>query len=198
MNFSQIRMILNHIIKDQNLINFVLASSTLLIALISIFQWHAIHGQLRVMTDADRPWVGAIRASAQPIGPDKDGVARLTITNAGRSPARIIRFLAAQRVFYEFPKDPPYDALSTPWSPSTAILLPNGTTPATVEFPFAHTDANTFQDILRNKAKFYIYGKVDYEDLRVNERHFTTICYYWTESKQNIAFIHCPEYNDGN
>jgi len=188
------------------LTDWVVAICTIFIALTGFGQWLAIRGQWDAMTEAERPWVGATAVSAEPIASDKDGVAKLTITNVGRSPAHITRFVvAAQRVFYgEFPynppyeNNPPYDRDTMGWVPSTGILLPNGMTPTTLEFNFIHTDAKTFQQVLQNQAKFYIYGKVEYEDVRNNSKHFAHICYYWTELKQANPFVHCPQYNDAN
>jgi hypothetical protein len=114
------------------LTDWVVASCTIVIALTGLAQWYAIHAQWNAMIEAERPWVGATAVSAEPIALDKDGVAKLTITNVGRSPAHITRFLAGQGVFYgEFPNNPPYrDTMG--WVPSTGILLPNGMTPVTL------------------------------------------------------------------
>jgi len=154
------------ITEHTRLTDWVVAICTIVIALTGFVQWLAILGQWNAMTEAERPWVGATAVSAAPIAFDKDGVAKLTITNVGRSPAHVTRFLATERVFYgEFPNNPPY-LDTTGWAPSTGILLPNGMTPVTVEFNFHHPDEKVFQQVLQNQAKFYVYGKVEYEDVR--------------------------------
>jgi len=165
----------------------------------SVLQWSAIDGQLKAMIDADRPWIGAVAESSDSIDSGKAGMARLTVVNAGRSPARIVRFQAAQRVFAEFPQEPPYEN-STLWTElSHTILMPGGNMTATNEFPVSALDPQTFELIKENKTKLYIYGRVEYEDLRVKgSLHTTHICFFWTLGKQAAPFVTCPEYNDAS
>ena len=184
-------------IKRKTLTARVVAVLTLLIALfgalVGVRQWKAI-------VEADRPWVASTAVSAGPIAPDTDGIAKLTVVNAGRSPARITQFIAAERVFSEFPKDPPYNIRSQPswWEHSADILLPGETHARTVQFPFKNPDSKNFQLLLQHKDKLYVYGKVNYEDIRDTSKHFSHFCYFWTGEQQPPVFLNCGEYNDAD
>jgi hypothetical protein len=146
---------------------------------------------------ADRPWIGAVGVSAMPFEAGKAGRATITVFNSGRSPARIIRFRAGTNVFPKFPVDPPYVASHPPLNEiSRTIVLPG--LAIGNEFPFTEVTPEVFELIKQHgDFKFYIYGMVEYEDLRMkNTKYVTKICYFWTDRPGNLAFGACPEYND--
>ena len=184
--------------KKEPLSNWFLVGFTAALVLTGLLQWDAIKGQLKAMIDADRPWIGAFFFSADPLEASKDGTAKISVTNSGKAPARILSFKTSISMYgTEFTTQPSYTQ-SQPWMDfSQTILLPGMT--ATNEFPFKAFDPVQFQMVMDGKARIYLYGIVEYEDLRVRDSHHTTkICTYWTAKKLSVAFVNCPEYNEAN
>jgi len=188
----------NGAMKTEPLSNWFLVAFTAALVVTGILQWDAIKGQLKAMVDADRPWIGSYAFSAEPIEIDKDGSARISVINSGRGPARILSFKTELHVFDDFPPEPPYGSAPLWMNGSHTILLPGMT--ANNEFPFTRFSPAQLQSVLDGKAKLYIYGVLEYEDLRVkNSRHTTKICAYWTAKKLvSTPFVNCPEYNEAD
>ena len=147
--------------------------------------------------DAERPWVGVVSVSADPIASGKSGVARVNVVNSGRRPARLLRFRVASGVFGGFPEHPPFPN-STAWPDlSQTVLLPG--MGATNEFPFAEISPGQFEAMAGGVLRFYIYGVIDYEDVRVKGTpHSTSVCLFWTATKSSAPFATCPEHNEAN
>jgi len=185
-------------VKKEPLSNWFVVALTAALVLTGFLQWDAIKGQLKAMIDADRPWIGAYLFSAEPLEPSKDGTAKISIVNSGKAPARILSFKTALHMYgNKFPIEPIYDQ-TQPWTDlSQSILLPGMT--GTNEFQFKAFDPVQFQMVIDGKARIYLYGIVEYEDLRVKDsRHTTKICTFWTAKKLSVAFVNCPEYNEAN
>ncbi len=49
------------------------------------------------------------------------------------------------------------------------------------------------QAIQNGKVHLYVYGKIEYTNVRTNTRHMTYDCVYWLP--QMGAFQACPEYH---
>jgi len=77
-------------------------------------------------------------------------------------------------------------------------LLPGETHARTAQFPFKNPDSKNFQLLLQHKDKLYVYGKVNYEDIRDTSKHFSHFCYFWTGEQQPPVFLNCGEYNDAD
>jgi hypothetical protein len=183
--------------KKEPVSNWFLVIFTAALVLTGFLQWDAIKGQLKAMIDADRPWVGAILFSADPIEARKDGTAKISVVNSGRGPARILSFKASLHVFDKFPAEPAYDDAPSWMDLSRTIVLPG--MPATNEFPFKGFNPIQFQMVLDGNTRLYLYGVVEYEDLRVKNSHHTTkMCAYWTAKKLTTPFVNCPEYNEAD
>jgi hypothetical protein len=178
--------------------NWFLVAFTALLFLASLFQWSVMKGQLQAMVDAERPWIGSISYFADPIEANKEGTAKVIVINSGKGPARILSFRTELRIFPSFPKEPTYGANTPTWmNLSQTILLPGMT--ATNEFPFSKVDPTIFQLVLDGNARLYVYGILEYEDLRVaGSKHTTKMCAYWTAKKIQTPFVNCPEYNEAN
>jgi hypothetical protein len=146
---------------------------------------------------ADRPWIGSVGVTVDPIQGEKEGKIDVSVVNTGRTPARIISFRAANGYYVSLPKDPPYPTPSTLPELSQTILVPN--LQSTNEFTYPPIPEELFKLIKARTVKFYVYTSVVYEDLRIKGvRHETRTCYFWTDRPGAVAFGTCPEYNDAN
>jgi hypothetical protein len=146
--------------------------------------------------DADRPWVGPINAyvDGSSIAPGAIS-AHLSAVNAGRRPAKILRFRAAEKVLAHFPENPSFDQNSTPFRENSILIaVPN--IGKMVSFHFV-LNQQEYEDAIARKRRLYIYGIVDYEDVRVKGvKHTTKMCFFWTLTTNEFAS--CPEYNDAD
>jgi hypothetical protein len=169
----------------------------------SVKEAHALALAARIANEnavnADRPWIGSATVSAEPLEAGKAGTASVTVINSGRGPARLLSFKASMHVFDTFPTTPPYDDVPTWMHGSHSILLPGMI--GTNSFPFSPFGSEIMKLVRDGKLTLYIYGVVEYEDLRVkNSRHTTKLCAFWTADrvKGSAAFVNCPEYNEAD
>jgi hypothetical protein len=148
--------------------------------------------------NADRPWLGAVSFNADPLEADKDGNATVVLINSGRGPARILSFKTSLQVFNKFPTDPPYDSIPVWMQGSQTVLLPGMT--ATSPFPYSRFGSAIMELVKSGQLTLYLYGTVEYEDLRVKDsRHTTKMCAYWTADRvKDVKFVNCPEYNEAD
>jgi hypothetical protein len=139
--------------------------------------------------DADRPWMGALFTSSD-FEDGKVPTYTLTFGNSGRRPAKLIDTSVGAGPFVTFPVEPKYDIASTP---STGLVVPGQSAVTTwsgniVNFSQASIPGQTF----------YVFGKIDYRDVRTGKAYWTHVCWQYDLNVPNVkpGFYNCSQYND--
>jgi hypothetical protein len=147
------------------------------------------------VVEADRPWMGGnITVTNFSIG--KKPTVIVNFINSGRRPARLdlteVQTLARET----FPKNPDAEYTSDT-TPSTSVVVPGQ---STFLGPTLGEVIQSDLDLLDGgKFTYFIFAKVEYRDLRTNQRHWTHICVRYIpklKSDANNGFRNCEEYND--
>lgn len=150
----------------------------------------------RLAEERTRPWVSVTDFFTVPQKLEAGAGAVVAYArNSGQSPAHVTTFWIVARPFTEFPAQPSYHL--GVWEPnirSSSILLPGGEISNQGSFWLLSTE--TFDDIKKGRQFFYIYGRVEYEDLRNATPRLTRFCYVYVPSKE--AYINCDRHNDAS
>ena len=158
---------------------------------------------------ADRPWFGGvIHVSDFEVGKAPGAVC--DFVNSGRRPASV-QFAGCGGVFGSaFPKNPVFKNVSGIISRS--FIVPGSTVSAPIASLFTGdqgapglfqngqpTDGLIKQLGTRNLILF-VYGEIDYTDVRSGEKHFTHTCVQYNPPTVMgpAGFFLCETYNDGN
>ena len=147
---------------------------------------------------ADRPWFGASFAQQDVIEAGKIPSATIIFMNSGKRPARVTFSGAAVHWFDKFPRDPPYPAMSLI---STELVVPGAG--VTQKFnlakqPLSQTEVDAVNT--GKPARWFLYAKIEYVDVRTGENHHTHVCWVYTGNDPALAkgFYNCGEYQDAN
>jgi hypothetical protein len=141
--------------------------------------------------DADRPWVGLTDFIPKSLEPDTSTPTAVRIINSGKRPAVITLAEFSIYKYKVFPEHPAYGKALT--KPSRVLLVPG----ATVEFGYpVIIPRQVLADALSKRETLYVYGHIEYIDVRTKESHTTHMCVSYVPPTK--TFIHCPTYNDGN
>jgi hypothetical protein len=146
--------------------------------------------------EEERPWIGAVGTTATPpILEGKASRITLAFVNAGRRPARVFDLHGRSHIYTTFPDNPPWIiSKGAPTIISHSVNVPG--LPIQMQWPIEPLTAQEIEMVKSGTARFYVYGKVDYVDIRTNEKHTTNACYFYIPIVDN--FGSCPEYNDAN
>jgi len=165
---------------------------TIVLAVVSWYQWRAMRDQLDAMKDAERPWVGIAKLEITPISLKDIGdgklSARIYITNAGGRPASNLQFPLGWVIAGSFPQDPAFPGEKRG---NRALLVPGATTWSSLNLGFTQ---DTIREIEGGKVTFYIFAKATYQDTITERIYWTTTCYYYVP--EHTSYLNCEEYND--
>lgn len=129
--------------------------------------------QSRDAKAANRPWIGLSLGDGN--GPPiVNGSASLhvVVMSAGKSPARITLMEAASiPIAGEFPDSPQFPKIAT--KPGQTILVPGTASNMRWQLQLV---GNENADVQSDALTFYIYARVNYEDIVTGKKHFTTMC----------------------
>jgi len=139
---------------------------------------------LRLAAEADRPWMGFEGVDAPP--PGIAGGVVVTTINSGRSPARIIEYVAAGLYTNVLPKDPPYDpSVIDPSKLSQTILVPGR--PLMIRWDQPAREQRVIDAVTNGYLRLYFYSRVTYQDIRTGEIHQTKWCELWNPIGKNYV-----------
>lgn len=149
-----------------------------------------------IAIEADRPWVG-IHMSVGNLLDGDPAIAKITATNSGRRPAKLMLFTAAGGYYELFPQNPEYRKTSRP--PSVGIMVPGDT--ASAEIPLS---SDLVHSVLLNSVKcpthqFFLYTDVEYVDVVSGKLHFSHACWVYepkSEMGDPAGFELCNFYNE--
>ncbi|SRR5713101_9091 len=147
-----------------------------------------------IAIDAERPWVGVSDFDPKTFVTGVSGniaVMTVSVLNAGKSPADILLLEIAQHKYKAFPQKPDYGSPLT--KPSRTLLLPGSKLTVVNNITVTKDDA---AELAVQKATLYIYGHIEYRDVRTNKAHTTHFCERYIPDR--TAFFICPTYNDAD
>jgi hypothetical protein len=146
---------------------------------------------------AERPWMGAVNLTAVP--PILEGHASkitLTTVNAGKRPARILKFATSSKPYYQLPANPEYFVTEgSSKEPSHSIVVPG--LPLASEWMSIPLTPSEVQNIKSGAENFYVYAVLTYEDVgasKMTKPYTTNICWFFIPKLNEFGY--CPAYND--
>jgi hypothetical protein len=148
--------------------------------------------------EANRPWIGAVSAVViPPITELKNSKINVNFSNAGKSPAYIVRIKCGATILDASPIDPPY--VLTPIQAamgSKSIIVPG----QQFGCPFSRPPISG-QEAGRIKLSsgaysFYIYGEIVYRDIATQTDRVTHVCWLYNASVDSYVF--CSTYNSAS
>jgi|ERR1700730_6674865 len=140
--------------------------------------------------EAERAWMGA-SMSVKDFESGKNRTYVISFQNSGRRPSKVTLTAVHSRFYDTFPSEPEYSWDTTP---STSLIVPGQ--PVTSAWNGLPGDAE------RAKAgpqTFYIYGKIEYTDIRTGDLYWTHVCWRYIPAMSSVingGFLNCTEYND--
>jgi hypothetical protein len=151
----------------------------------------------RQSIETDRPWFGAVLVGVEGFEVDKIPVATVLFTNSGKRPAKVIIAQTNSHWFHKFPDNPPYEYKTR----STNVIVPNVSVinkfnTATRKLTQVEIDTAT----AGTTARYFIYGNIQYVDIRTGIEHYTHACWSYIGNEPALAkgFYNCNEYEDAN
>jgi hypothetical protein len=155
-------------------------------------------------SDADRPWFGA-QIVITDFDPDHVPMATCTFTNSGRRPAKVEQARCTAEILQKFPPEPNNGEVQLS---SRAFVVPGANFSSKISMvnermyygvvkDGKYTKA-LFDSLNQGATNFFVYGKVDYTDVRDSKTHFTHACvqYVPATSFTPAGFATCNVYND--
>lgn len=144
---------------------------------------------------ADRPWLGAV-LSIKDFEVGKKMTVDIIFNNSGRRPAYAYSILSHGGVYQQFPD--PETQYDYSGSPSTGLIVPGSYQQSETVLDTAFSQ-EVMDALNRGPTIYFIFGKIEYRDVRTNEKHWTHVCYrYHPEQAKSFlyGFRQCAEYND--
>jgi hypothetical protein len=146
--------------------------------------------------EADRPWMGAVVSEANfELG--KRPVFSIVFTNTGKRPARVDLTSIRTNWYLQFPTNPDREYIFDA-TPSTSVVVPGQGVSSVTEWsnPMAQLDVET---AATGPSTFFIFGKIEYRDLKTNESFWTHVCVRYMPTMKtdtDNGFRNCAQYND--
>jgi hypothetical protein len=140
--------------------------------------------------EADRPWMGA-SVGVQNFESGKSPVYSVSFQNTGRRPAKVTLTAVHSRFYDTFPTEPEYNWDTTP---SMSIIVPGQPVVSAWNGLLDDPEKANF-----GSSTFYIYGKIEYIDLRTGSLGWTHVCWRYIPKMRGVingGFLNCTEYND--
>jgi hypothetical protein len=145
--------------------------------------------------EAGRAWIGAISALVvPPITEMKNSKINVNFSNAGKSPAYIIRIKCGAAILDAPPVDPPYALTSIQAAMgSKSIMVPGQQFGCPLNKPpISGQEAGKIR-LSSGAYSFYVYGEVVYRDVAAETERVTHVCWFYNASVD--AYVFCSTYN---
>jgi hypothetical protein len=202
---------------------FAIFLATAVAVCVGIAQWSVLRGQLTEMKssseqiersikasnriadeakaanaltgEASRPWIGALSVTViPPITEMKASKINVSLSNAGKSPAYIVRVKCGSAILTASPTDPPYvlTAIQAAMG-SKSIMVPGQQFVCPLNRqPISSQEAGKIR-LSAGAYSFYIYGEVVYRDAATEIERTTHVCWLYNASVD--AYVFCSTYN---
>lgn|SRR5574341_186356 len=175
---------------------------TIVLAVVSWYQWRVMRDQLDAMKRNERPWIGFLDQKSQftKFSIVKQGKllhVHMEFINSGKRSARILAFIAEHEITASSPERRDY---SRHFHPSSGILVPGAISFS--EYDISIT-ADSIPKIESGALTVYIFGTVLYQDLGEevpgfpSPRYLTTTCIiYKPKTDSTDSTEHCRGYDN--
>lgn len=149
--------------------------------------------------EENRPWFKlAINVVDFEVG--KIAKAGFMFTNSGKRPGFVLFADLASHTYDSFPTNPDY--VRKPQIVSNGFVVPGasaGNLTPILEVPLSQEALDALNS---GNIKYYVYARVEYKDVRTNQRHFAHACLQYIASvslpSRPGVFGNCNGYNEGN
>jgi hypothetical protein len=149
--------------------------------------------QIVQMKEAERPWLGTSTYTLPAPQIKTPSPMSITVTNAGRSPARVVNFQAEELLEPIFSGNPSYPDLPQSLVSHEVVVPGQGISLNQNVEPVSTT---TLETVNLGLETTYVYASVTYEDLSLGQTHFTHMCWYYIPSRKQWSY--CAGYNDAD
>jgi hypothetical protein len=155
-------------------------------------------------SDADRPWFGG-KIVVNDFLVDHTPTATCVFTNSGRRPAKVEQARCSAQILDSIPPNPEYGGVSFS---SRAFVVPGDYVSSKINMVNERMYYKVVKDgkytkllfdlLGSGKGIFFVFGKVEYTDVRDGTSHFTHSCAQYVPATQftEAGFSSCETYND--
>lgn len=148
------------------------------------------------VTEADRPWMGAV-ASVGNFEVGKKPTFTVIFINSGRRAARVDFTATRARWYPKFPVNPDSEYIYDT-TPSTSIVVPGQQllSPSQLPSPLSQAEMDA---MVSGALTYFFFGKIEYRDTRTNDAYWTHVCIRYLPAMKNDAdngWRNCAEYNE--
>jgi hypothetical protein len=145
--------------------------------------------------ESNRPWIGAVTVTVDPpIVAMKPAKINLTFSNAGKSPAQIIKIKCGANILDAFPTEPAYlfTAIQEAMG-SKSIMVPGQQFSCPLNRPPLSSQEVGRIRLSAGSYGFYVYGEIVYRDTATEIEHVTHVC--WLYNAGVDGYVFCSTYN---
>lgn len=157
--------------------------------------------QVDILAKTDRPWLGIGTPVFRPAFEGlKDEDIDVPVLNSGKSPAKLIDYGVDYAIQKSLPAELKHESIYrspivlTPGAPDFSLTRHIKAIPMNEWINLYHSEGD--KPDAPKLATFFVYGYVNYIDLRTQAPYFTRFCFSYVTRRNN--WTSCPRYNDAD